>query len=126
MPDDERWKLAVCDACDFYETPLFENDPAKTVLNLVTTILQRAATVTTPEPLKSISIQNAGEPSISYTVAPDIYWRYDQAPHGSKVFLLTKGGVAVDGQWRVDGGFIAWHPLFKRDKELEAKLGIKS
>lgn len=52
-------------------------------------------------------------------VSQDVYWRYDQAPIGVDVFLLTEGGIGVRGQWREGGGFIGWHPLFKRDKTKE-------
>lgn len=52
-------------------------------------------------------------------VSRELYWRYDKAPTGAKLFLLTKGGVAVTGQWRDDGSFTAWQYLFKRDKSKE-------
>lgn len=61
---------------------------------------------------------------LPYAVDPDVKWRYDTAPHGVKVFLLTRGGVAVEGTWRDGGSFIAWHPLFSRDKEVERRLGL--
>lgn len=49
----------------------------------------------------------------------DIYWRYDDPPRGVKLFLLTKGGVAVTGPWSTDGRYIAWQYMFKRDKAKE-------
>lgn len=73
--------------------------------------------------LKAISISGVGSDQ-PYAVSTEAKWRYDQAPRGAKIFLLTKGGVAVDGYWRDDGSFIAWQLLFKRDKELELLLGI--
>lgn len=61
----------------------------------------------------------------AYAVSQDVYWRYDPPPRGVKVFLLSKGGVAITpGEWRDNAGFIAWFPLLKRDKELEKKLGL--
>lgn len=66
--------------------------------------------------------QDAG--GMPYTVDPGVFWRYDDAPRGSKVFLLTKGGIAVEGVWTEDGRYIAWHPLFKRNRELEQERGI--
>lgn len=59
-----------------------------------------------------------------FTVDPTAHWRYDAPPKGSKIFLLTRGGVAVEGMWTDDGRFIAWHPLFKRDKEIERLRGL--
>ena len=55
-------------------------------------------------------------------VSNTVKWRYDKAPIGAKLFLLTHGGVAVVGNWRDDGDFIGWHPLFDRDSEQEARL----
>jgi len=42
-------------------------------------------------------------------------------PGGSKVHLLTRGGVAVTGTWG-DPFFIGWAPLHERDREKEARL----
>lgn len=54
-------------------------------------------------------------------------WLYPGAgdevpPRGEKLYLLTKGHVAVTGVWRNDGSFIAWQHLHKRNKEKESKL----
>lgn len=51
-----------------------------------------------------------------YIAAPpgELYWRRERCPHnGSKVLLLTVGGVAVIGQWYGELGeaFVAWCPL---------------
>lgn len=54
------------------------------------------------------------------------YWLYRNPPYGVKLNLLTKGGVAVTGKWSDDGRYIAWQYLFRRDRQLEAELGIKS
>lgn len=54
-------------------------------------------------------------------------WRYpkrDPAPKGVKVNLLTIGNHSVVGVWHKDGGFKAWHPLLKRDKEYEEANGL--
>lgn len=64
--------------------------------------------------------------SMPYAVSNDLYWRYDAAPRGVKLFLLSVGGVAVSpGPWRDGAGFIGWRELFKRDKEQEERLGIR-
>ena len=47
-------------------------------------------------------------------------------PGGSKVLLLTIGGICVSGQWKDDGSFLAWAPLPKRDKTKEAMLCQRS
>ena len=47
----------------------------------------------------------------------DLYWRdavLNPPPIGVKLLLLTEGGVAVVGDWKDDGGFIAWCPLPKK------------
>lgn len=65
-----------------------------------------------------------GSTEKSYAVSTNVMWRYDTPPENVKVFLLTIGGIAVEGIWSKGGGFIAWHPLFKRDKEIESRLGF--
>lgn len=45
-------------------------------------------------------------------------WRdpaVDKPPLGAKLLLLTSGGVAVIGDWRVDSNFVKWSPLPKRN-----------
>lgn len=44
------------------------------------------------------------------------------APMGSSVWLLNEGGVAVRGQWRDDGGFVAWCPFPKMPVWLKRRL----
>jgi len=54
-------------------------------------------------------------------------WRYDiPTNRAAKVLLLTVGKVAVVGNWSGAYGeqFIAWSPLPKRDKAVEAALGL--
>jgi len=55
-------------------------------------------------------------------------WRYpandEPAPPGATVQLLTRGGVTVRGVWNDLGDYIAWAPMIKRDKDLEARLGL--
>ena len=63
-----------------------------------------------------------------YVAAPpnDIYWRYTEpAPRGVKLTLLTRGNVQVTGDWTDNGGYKAWSPLIRRDKQLERQLGIE-
>jgi hypothetical protein len=61
-------------------------------------------------------------------VATEARWYYpaagDVAPLGVTVQLLTRGGVAVRGVWNDLGDYIAWAPMIKRDKDLEARLGL--
>lgn len=60
-------------------------------------------------------------------VTPDIPWLYPQQippPRGAKLFLLTQGGVATTGTWVDDGSFIAYHPIFRRDREYERSIGV--
>ena len=55
----------------------------------------------------------------------DIFWRYWKPMRtDAKMLLLTKGGVAVTGNWygEVGDSFLAWCPMPKRDKVLERKL----
>ncbi|HET8870311.1 MAG TPA: hypothetical protein VFM48_07690 [Aquabacterium sp.] len=60
------------------------------------------------------------------TAAPgDIYWRYTVPTRtDAKVWLLTKGNVAVTGNWHGEIGefYKAWCPMPKRNKELEKQL----
>jgi len=53
-------------------------------------------------------------------------FRYEVAPLGQKVLLLTKGGVCVSGQWYGTYGqyFWGWAPLPSRNRAEEARLGI--
>lgn len=41
---------------------------------------------------------------------------------GTKVQLLTTGGVHVTGYW-YDKGYLGWLPLPKRDKDKEKMIG---
>ena len=55
----------------------------------------------------------------------EVFWRYTQPPpKGTKLLLLTVGGVAVISNWEGEFGeqFIAWSPLPKRNKMLESEL----
>lgn len=70
----------------------------------------------------------------TYHASNESWWRYDgmlyngvplPAPKGEKVALLTKGGQQVIGVWQDNGGFLAWAPLIKRDKQVEELLGIR-
>lgn len=56
---------------------------------------------------------------MAVAVSTEHYWRYDPPPRGVKLFLLTRGGIAVTGNWTDDGRFIGWQYLFKRDKSKE-------
>jgi hypothetical protein len=43
-------------------------------------------------------------------------------PRGRKIQLLTIGGIAVQGDWDDEGGFVAWAPLLKIPPNIKAKL----
>lgn len=54
-----------------------------------------------------------------------IHWNYEPPKdRGSKVQLLTIGGIQVNGRWFGEWGdaFMAWAPNIKRDKRLEQLL----
>lgn len=56
----------------------------------------------------------------------EVYWRYPSQsapPIGRKLLLLTEGGVAVVGEWKVGGGFTAWSPLPKKPVVSAGKKG---
>lgn len=60
-----------------------------------------------------------------YATNPQHRWLYppeDMPPKGVKLHILTKGGVAIHGEWRWDNGYLGWQYLPKRDfyKEMEA------
>lgn len=46
-----------------------------------------------------------------------VYWRepaVEPPPRGSKLLILTSGGVAIFGEWMDDSNFTAWSPLPKK------------
>ena len=60
-----------------------------------------------------------------HVAADETFYRYTEpAPRGVKLTLLTVGNVQVTGEWSDRGGYKAWAPLIKRDKEQEKALGI--
>lgn len=69
-----------------------------------------------------MTTEAGGEPHLA---SNDVGWRYPQAgdpypPTGTKLLLLTRGGICIVGQWIADGFFVAWSPMPKRDKAKEA------
>lgn len=56
-------------------------------------------------------------------------WNYDMSacPVLSKVCLLTTLGIQIIGQidFTTRSFYVAWGPLYKRDKHREAELGLK-
>lgn len=60
-------------------------------------------------------------------VAPTLNYEMSQAPYGTTLLLLTKGGVLVKGvvQQSTARYYYAWMPLPKRDKAEEARRGLK-
>jgi len=64
----------------------------------------------------------------TYVAAVLTGWVYAKPKHGNaKTLLLTIGGIAIVGSWTGEVGqsFLAWAPLPKRDKALEAELLAK-
>lgn len=53
-------------------------------------------------------------------------YRYEVAPFGQEVLLLTCGGVCTKGKWYGSYGkfFWGWAPLPSRDRLREAELGL--
>ncbi len=52
--------------------------------------------------------------------AGETYWRTpddDPPPRGTKLLLLTSGGVTVIGDWMDTSNFVAWSPMPKRPKK---------
>lgn len=50
-------------------------------------------------------------------------WNYigidEDPPLGTKVWLLTEGGMAVEGNYTDKSNYIAWSPMLKRNKSKE-------
>lgn len=66
-----------------------------------------------------------------YAVDAQHKWLYPprhMPPKGQKLHLLTRGKVAIHGEWRWDGGFVAWQYLPKQDwkEELAALQFIEN
>lgn len=55
-------------------------------------------------------------------------YRYEVAPLGQTVMLLTRGGVCIKGVWAGKFGqyFWGWAPLPRRNKAVEERLGLFS
>jgi hypothetical protein len=48
-----------------------------------------------------------------------VYWRdpdKEVPPRGTKLLILTSGGVTVIGDWITTSNYIAWSPMPKRRK----------
>lgn len=79
--------------------------------------------------LKRVELFKSPEPTALHVgddhLSGEVYWRYTEpAPRGVKLNLLTKGKIAVVGDWHDGHGYIAWSPLIRRDKQLEEELGL--
>lgn len=60
-----------------------------------------------------------------YLAAPNPEFRHpqdDPPPLGTKLLILTRGGVTVTGLWDPEQGSIAWAPMPKVSPELKAQL----
>ena len=62
-----------------------------------------------------------------YIVGEAQGYRYEPAPLGQKVLLLTRGGICTIGQWQGALGqyFLGWAPLPFRDQQREAELDLE-
>lgn len=52
--------------------------------------------------------------------AGTVYWRdpkSDLPPRGTKLLILTSGGVTVVGDWIDTSNYVAWSPMPKRPKK---------
>ena len=111
-----QWWVKELDAVSLNGT-----DDQKRAVAVVHHLLRAVAEISTPA-VKAEPTLRASDDG-AYAVSQDVYWRYDLAPRSTKIFLLNAGGVAIaPGPW--SDGCIAWHPLFKRDKDEELKRGI--
>ena len=64
---------------------------------------------------------------IPYSTDPNLRWIYpheEPPPQGTKLALLTIGGMQVVGIWE-PRSFVAWQHLFKRDHEVERSIANK-
>lgn len=60
-----------------------------------------------------------------YLAEPHPEYRHpadDPPPLGTKLLLLTRGGVTVTGNWDPEQGSIAWAPMPKLSPELKERL----
>lgn len=60
-----------------------------------------------------------------YLAAPHPEYRHpddEPPPLGTKLLILTRGGVCVIGQWNPQEGAVAWSPLPKLNEELKTRL----
>jgi hypothetical protein len=61
----------------------------------------------------------------THVTGDHIAWSYTKPLHGgAKSLLLTIGGILITGNWHGEVGehFLAWAPMPRRDKALEAEL----
>lgn len=64
-------------------------------------------------------------PDFPYLAGDDVEYRYpaagdEPAPRGTKLLILTIGGICTDGFW-VEGS-LAWAPMPKRNREKEDRI----
>lgn len=53
----------------------------------------------------------------------DMLFIYEPPPDtNKKVILLTTGRIATIGKWGDGKGVIGWHPLPKRNKQIEEEM----
>lgn len=56
-------------------------------------------------------------------VDPDYWWRsLDGAPRGVSIWLLTRHGKPIDGQWSGQKDLVAWCPKPKIPPEIKALM----
>jgi hypothetical protein len=61
----------------------------------------------------------------TYVDGDHVAWNYTKPQHGgAKCLLLTIGGILITGNWtgEVGDSFLAWAPMPRRNKALEAAI----
>jgi hypothetical protein len=63
-----------------------------------------------------VNTENRNMPATS----GEVFWRDpddEPPPRGTKLLLLTTGGITVTGDWRDDSNYKAWSPMPKQRRK---------